>query len=510
MGSLKAVIYIRVSDESQILNNSLDTQLKTCRDYAESNGYEVVKVFREEGVSAKHVQTRPAMRDLLACCTLKKNQISAVIIYKMDRWSRNTSEGLIAINLLAKYGCNIVPATEIADQSPMGKAMRTILMAVGEMDNDTKGLRVKDNMQSMFRKGLWCWKPRIGYKRPYKTKEESKGKPVVFDGRLAEIIRLMFLKAAETTISKKALADHANRLGFKEIYGKEADGKLAASIISDTFYYGYMYAPKWQEYSWGKHEALVDQITSERANVNLFGRTKKYKHQDNNIYPLKGFLQCSGCSNPMTSSNPRGTSKSYLYYECHNTKCSNKKRIRADKAHEQFSSLLGSIRPSERVLKLFSHLVFSEWDKSIDERKREAEILDEQIRSLENKLTAIAESNSKHILTDEEAQARAVEIRNDITVLRVERVDIRIEQYDTEAVKSFTENFLVNLDKLWLQAELPHKQALQSEIFPNKLRVENGEIRTNGLASTFKLIEELNTENIDLVTRERIELSLAE
>lgn len=123
-----------------------------------------------------------------------------------------------------------------------------------------------------------------------------------------------------------------------------------------------------------------------------------------------------------------------------------------------------------------------------------------KITSLENKLTAIAESNSKHILTDDEAQARAEEIRKDIVVLRVERVDIRIEQYDTEAVKSFTENFLVNLDKLWLQAELSHKQAFQSEIFPNKLKVENGKIRTNDLASTFKLIDELNTENVDLVT----------
>lgn len=49
----RAVIYIRVSDPSQIENNSLETQLKTCQGYAERSGLEVVKTFSEEGVSAK-------------------------------------------------------------------------------------------------------------------------------------------------------------------------------------------------------------------------------------------------------------------------------------------------------------------------------------------------------------------------------------------------------------------------------------------------------------------------
>ena len=61
MEKLKAVIYLRVSDESQIKNNSLETQLISCRLFADANNLEVVKVFREEGVSAKHVHTRPEM-----------------------------------------------------------------------------------------------------------------------------------------------------------------------------------------------------------------------------------------------------------------------------------------------------------------------------------------------------------------------------------------------------------------------------------------------------------------
>ena len=510
MDKQRAVIYIRVSDPSQVENNSLETQLKSCQNFADNNKYTVVKTFREEGFSAKHIHNRPEMKRLLEFCTLKKNNISAVIVYKMDRWTRNVEEGLVSISLLAKYGTVVIPATEIAEQTPIGKAIRTILMAVGEMDNQNKGQRVKDNMQSMFRNGYWCWKPRIGYKRPFRTKEESKGKPVIIDKRFGDVLKSIFYKASEVTVSKDYLANYANSLGFKDIYGKEADGRLIGRLLSDTFYYGYMYAPKWNEYAWGKHKPIISQEIWEKANINVFGRKGKYKHQDNAVFPLKGLVKCSSCNKALTSSNPRGTSKNYLYYECHNSKCDNHQRIGVESAHEQFMTLLTSIRPSERVLKMFTHMVFSEWDKSIELRKQDATILEEQIKTLEHKLTTIAESNAKFILTDDEAQERASEIRKDIAVLRIERSDIRIEQYDTEAVKNYTENFLVNIDKLWLQIELPHKQALQNEIFKGGLLVEKGKIRIVELASTFKLIEELSMPNVDFVTPREVESRLVE
>ena len=100
----RSVIYIRVSDPSHIENNSLETQLKACQSYAERNGLQVVEIFSEEGVSAKTVHNRPEMRRLLKFCTDKKNKISKVIIYKMDRFSRSTEDTLVAISLLAKQG----------------------------------------------------------------------------------------------------------------------------------------------------------------------------------------------------------------------------------------------------------------------------------------------------------------------------------------------------------------------------------------------------------------------
>jgi site-specific DNA recombinase len=499
MEKLKAVIYIRISDESQKKNNSLETQLNSCKAYANSHNYDVVQIFKDEAFSAKHVYTRPDMKNLLEFCTLKKNKISAVVIYKMDRWSRNVEEGLVAVSLLAKYGIAIIPASEITEQNPIGTAVRTILMTMGQLDNELKGERVRDNMKTMFHNGYWCWKPPLGYKRPYNTKEENKGKLAIPNGRLSELIKLLFQKAAETPSSKKYLADYINRHGFKEAFGKKADGRIVSSIISDTFYFGKMYSKKWDEYAWGKHEPLLDEIIWNKAYVNVFNRSKKYSHQDSTLYPLKGPFICGNCAHALTSSNPKGHSKKYLYYECHNKNCSNKERIRIDAAHEQFAEILKAIKPTRRVLKLFTHMVFAEWDQSIDQRKHEALGLEKQITDLEDKLTSIAESNSKRILTDDEATERAENVRNSLVALRTERADIRIDQYETEAVKNFTEEFLLHMDKLWKIIDLPLKQALQNKVFPNKLLLKNGIIQTSGLASTFELIEDLTNQNVNLV-----------
>lgn len=50
---MRAVIYCRVSSEEQVKNLSLPTQQKACIEYCNRQGFEVDKIFVEEGESAK-------------------------------------------------------------------------------------------------------------------------------------------------------------------------------------------------------------------------------------------------------------------------------------------------------------------------------------------------------------------------------------------------------------------------------------------------------------------------
>ena len=67
----KAVIYARVSSEEQAKHGfSIENQKRQCAEFAEHNGYYVVKVFVDEGKSAKNLD-RPEIQDLISYCGKK-------------------------------------------------------------------------------------------------------------------------------------------------------------------------------------------------------------------------------------------------------------------------------------------------------------------------------------------------------------------------------------------------------------------------------------------------------
>ena len=506
----RAVIYVRVSDPSQIDNNSLETQERACKNFLKQKGWDLAgDIFREEGVSAKHVSTRPALNNLIYYSTKKENRVSFVVVYKFDRWSRNTQEGLGAEALLSKYGIELYSVMENVSRDPMGTFIKTISLASAQMENEMKGIRVTDNQKTMFRNGYWCWKPPTGYRRPYGIKSDRKGKECLIDENIGPMIKFLFEEASKIHISKMELARRLNSMGFAKFYGKEADCNLISKIIPKTFYHGYMYSPKWKEYSIGKHQPLIDEETWRKANINLFGNKAKYNFKDTNTYPIKGLVICSCCHKPMTTTGPTGNGKVF-YYECKNKKCEHQQRIIVDKAHDKFLDILEKVKPTESTLKLFTNMVFSEWDRTIDDCQKRTDEIDKNIKDLKESIIDISNSNRKGIFTDEEAKEQADEVRKKIVVCEIERSDVKMEQYDTEIVRNFTEQFLLNLDKLWNRIDLPKKQALQNKIFPNGLVCEKHDIRTNGLSASFQYIETLNNSNSSLVTLRGIEPRLAE
>ena len=501
----RAVIYTRVSDPAQVDNNSLDIQEKKCKEAAQAKGYNVIRVFREEGKSAKHTHTRPKLRELFNFCLQKTNKISAVFVYKSDRFSRNVEEGLIAISRLAKNAVEVISVVEGYENSPMGRAMRIMVMAMDQLDNELKGERVRDNMKAAFSKGLWVFKCPVGYKRKYKTKEENKGIPPVQDERLAPIITNMFKKAATGLYSKSQLAKMMNLEGFGDFYQSEASYKIVKKILSKSFYYGEMYAKKWNEYSWGKHDPLIDKPTWDQAYQRVIMKKKDYTYQDNTLYPLKGSLRCELCGHPMTTSPSRGNSGKVFYYECGNRKC-RRVRIQAKEAHEQFIEILKEIKPSANVVKLFNKMVFKEWDQQISLAKNQANKLNQQVADLKLDLKSIRKAKDDGTYTESEAREEAEEIRQKIVLLEIERSDMKLSQYDAEIVREFVEQFLTNLDRFWQKLDLAKKQALQKKIFPDGLtclKIKN--IRTNELSPSFQLLRSLNDEKGENVTPRGLE-----
>ena len=91
------VIYTRVSTKEQADNNmSLETQRKSCEQYALRNKYNIVGCFGGTYESAK-TDERKEFNNMLSCVKKSKEKISYIIVYSVDRFSRSGANAFTSL-----------------------------------------------------------------------------------------------------------------------------------------------------------------------------------------------------------------------------------------------------------------------------------------------------------------------------------------------------------------------------------------------------------------------------
>ena len=130
---MKLAIYTRVSTEDQAREGySLDVQREYLESFAKPEGYEVFRVYCDDGTSAYSTR-RPALQQLLADAKAKKFEL--VVVYKIDRFSRNLKDLLILVDELSSYGVGFKSATEPFDSTTSaGKLMFQQLGSFAEFE----------------------------------------------------------------------------------------------------------------------------------------------------------------------------------------------------------------------------------------------------------------------------------------------------------------------------------------------------------------------------------------
>lgn len=127
MGSIStmktAVIYARYSSDSQT-EQSIEGQLRVCQDYAKNNDILIVDTYIDRAMTGTN-DMRPDFQRMIK--DSNKRQWDYVLVYKLDRFSRNKYETTIHKHTLSNNGVKVISAMENIPDSPEGIILESLL-----------------------------------------------------------------------------------------------------------------------------------------------------------------------------------------------------------------------------------------------------------------------------------------------------------------------------------------------------------------------------------------------
>lgn len=225
-------IYARQSlDKKDSL--SIEGQVEECK--TKLSAKEDYKVYQDKGFSGKNTE-RPALTELMN--DIENGKIDTVIVYKVDRFSRNIIDFFKMYNILEKNNCSFVSKTEDFDtRTPMGEAMLTVLIAFASMERKNIQQRVKDNYYyRTATTGSWAGGPApFGFSNG-RTPE---GKPtLIVNEDEMKIVKLIFKRySQEINMSLGKVAKYLMDNGYRSRRKNGSwDSSSVSKILQSTVY----------------------------------------------------------------------------------------------------------------------------------------------------------------------------------------------------------------------------------------------------------------------------------
>ena len=125
---MKAVIYARYSSDSQ-REESIEGQFRECTEYAERNGITILRSYIDRALSARTAD-RPEFQNMIK--DSEQKLFDVVLIWKLDRFSRDRYDSAHYKRILKKNGVKVVSVKENISDGPEGIILESMLEGYAE------------------------------------------------------------------------------------------------------------------------------------------------------------------------------------------------------------------------------------------------------------------------------------------------------------------------------------------------------------------------------------------
>ena len=493
---MNAVVYCRVSTKEQVDNLSLSTQQARCIDFCTQRDWPVLRVFKDEGESAKTTD-RPQFQQMLVFCKRKQNDVSYVVVHDLSRFSRQMEDQVSVIADLQSAGVRLRSVMETVDETAAGKLIRNIHGAFNQFDNDRKSERTRLGMQRAASMGRFPHQAPIGYLNIL----SKSGPNLIPDPERAPFVQKAFEIYSTGVETKLGVLKTINSLGLRTAKGGKVLPQTFDRMLRNELYKGTIYLPAWNIRERGNFEPLVSAELFDRVQDILEGkRVSVAAHLRNNPdFPLRVFISCGECGTPLTGSWSKGRKNLYPYYRCRNAKC-RAVNVRREKLESDFADLILRLSPEPRYMRLFREIVSQVWkhkQATSEAVLREARITLDNLRDRKKRLVDFYLDGKLDRQTYEEQVERlTAEIEDASANMRGADLDCM----DVEAVLEFAEKLVERPHELWVQSSADQKQRLQWVFFPDGITYTHTGFGTASSNSFFNVLREISDENSHLAS----------
>ena len=124
-----AAIYARYSSDKQN-EQSIEGQLRVCQNYAKTNDILIVDTYIDRAMTGTN-DNRPDFRRMIKDSA--KKQWDYILVYRLDRFSRNKYETAIHKKTLKDNGVKVISAMENIPDTPEGIILESLLEGVKQL-----------------------------------------------------------------------------------------------------------------------------------------------------------------------------------------------------------------------------------------------------------------------------------------------------------------------------------------------------------------------------------------
>lgn len=324
-----AGLYPRVSTEDQSrFGHSLDEQECKLKQLCEFKGYEIYKIYREEGVSAKNTN-RPKFQEMIE--DMKNGKINKIIVYKLDRLTRSIQDLEVICSMLEEYNCELESvAEEINTGNANGKFFIRMLTILAQLEIERTSERTKFGLVGAIKKGHIPSRAPLGYKR--------EDKKLVINHIEEEVVRRIF----NMYLEGESVCSICQTFNEENVLNRHWATTTVDKLLSNQIYIGNM------EYNKRKKEniqlfenvvpAIIDKTTFAMVQKRKEKNLKNYKRKRTYIFMQK--IYCPRCHKIMGGeSSTSHTGDKHIYYKCNNCK----KRISEKKIEKSLIKFLNDM-----------------------------------------------------------------------------------------------------------------------------------------------------------------------